>query len=354
MKEGCLLTASDQALEPADVGGLLADAASSMADHGDTGDTVLSAAVPPWPAQLEHRLSELISPPEPEIGYRLVPGLFAGFGDLGPTMTHWKDVDRGRTAAFDIGLVLVASLLGQVFGWENQQQGRIVHNILPNPDSAELQVGASSTARLSWHTEDAFHPGRADFLLLACVRNHDGVGTGLSAIGSAELSEADVAVLSEPQLMIYPDASYEEYEADACQVAGMPTLWRRSGRLCLRYDPAYTRLLTTDLNFTGAYHRLGQGLEHKGVMIALEPGDLLIVDNDATVHSRAPFRARYDGTDRWLKRVLVRAPRQRPASERLEHGYRQFQVRPQRSADSQEETGRLGSGPPIGGAPAWA
>ena len=39
--------------------------------------------------------------------------------------------------------------------------------------------------------------------------------------------------------------------------------------------------------------------------VALEPGDLLIIDNYRAVHGRKPFRARYDGRDRWLKRISV-------------------------------------------------
>ncbi len=39
--------------------------------------------------------------------------------------------------------------------------------------------------------------------------------------------------------------------------------------------------------------------------MALEPGDLLIIDNYRAVNGRKPFQARYDGRDRWLKRIGV-------------------------------------------------
>ena len=38
---------------------------------------------------------------------------------------------------------------------------------------------------------------------------------------------------------------------------------------------------------------------------ALEPGDLLMVDNRRAVHARTAFRPRYDGQDRWLQRVYA-------------------------------------------------
>ena len=39
--------------------------------------------------------------------------------------------------------------------------------------------------------------------------------------------------------------------------------------------------------------------------VALEAGDLLVVDNAVAVHGRSPFTPRFDGTDRWLQRTFV-------------------------------------------------
>ena len=39
--------------------------------------------------------------------------------------------------------------------------------------------------------------------------------------------------------------------------------------------------------------------------VLLAPGDVLFIDNYRAVHGRRPFTARYDGTDRWLKRISV-------------------------------------------------
>ena len=51
-------------------------------------------------------------------------------------------------------------------------------------------------------------------------------------------------------------------------------------------------------------------------MIVLEPGDLLVVDNDRVVHGRTSFAARFDGTDRWLQRAFVVADLAPSAAER--------------------------------------
>ncbi|MFI1400458.1 TauD/TfdA family dioxygenase [Streptomyces sp. NPDC020681] len=304
----------------------LAAAAGEFAAEGALGDTVLADAGACLPDVLAARLNSAVRPPDPGVGYRVVRGLFTEFGDQGPTPLHWRETDRERCAPFDIGLAMVASLVGRVFGWADQQDGRIVHNILPSPGCEEMQIGASSTTPLAWHTEDAFHPDRADLLLLACVRNPDAVGSRLSTVASAKLGERDIGRLLEPQVVILPDDSYEDDHAELRERIGMATLWPRRGSLGLRYDPSYTQHLTEDAAFRAAYQELGRALEDGSFIVPLAPGDLLIIDNDAAVHGRVAFQPRYDGTDRWLKRVLVRSPQARPEREQREHGYQQRQV----------------------------
>jgi hypothetical protein len=40
--------------------------------------------------------------------------------------------------------------------------------------------------------------------------------------------------------------------------------------------------------------------------IALEPGEILVIDNRRGAHARTAFRASFDGSDRWLHRVYIR------------------------------------------------
>jgi L-asparagine oxygenase len=39
--------------------------------------------------------------------------------------------------------------------------------------------------------------------------------------------------------------------------------------------------------------------------VSLRPGDCVFVDNFRAVHGRKSFRPRYDGSDRWLKRLNI-------------------------------------------------
>jgi hypothetical protein len=69
----------------------------------------------------------------------------------------------------------------------------------------------------------------------------------------------------------------------------------------LRYDPYYT-LPPTQKRHRQALARLEEELERHVQHVRLSAGQLLLIDNARAVHGRAPFTARYDGTDRWLKR----------------------------------------------------
>ena len=57
-------------------------------------------------------------------------------------------------------------------------------------------------------------------------------------------------------------------------------------------------------------------IEHVQTSVVLEPGDLLVVDNNIAVHGRSPFIARYAATDRGLHRAYVVADLAPSAGER--------------------------------------
>jgi L-asparagine oxygenase len=263
-------------------------------------------------------------------GAVVLQGLRATAMAPGPTPPSWSEARPEATALWDASLLLIASAMGRAFGWEGQQAGRLVHDIVPSKGHEHEQTGASSSVELSAHTEDAFHPGRANLLLLACLRNRDAVPTSLASVRHARLSAIERALLERPALPILPDDSYDETAADdAVAAPEVATLWDGEGGLRIRYDPAYTPLEQAGGDYRAAYDWLGGELARVAVDVPLEQGDVLVIDNDVAVHGRVPFQARYDGTDRWLKRVSVRLPAgRRPPREAAEHGYGQRLIDP--------------------------
>jgi Fe(II)/alpha-ketoglutarate-dependent arginine beta-hydroxylase len=280
--------------------------------------------VPEYAEALGEDIARQCRPPD-DSGLFVLRGLPIDDARLGPTPPSWAYADTQTTAVWDIALLLLASVIGQAFGWEGQQDGRLVHDIVPIPGHEREQTGSSSTVLLSPHTEDAFHPRRADFVLLGCLRNPEGIATHAASIRRARISEDDYQLLSQPELPILPDKSYSAAQGHRGDPPKVRTLWRTDEEIFMRFDPAYSRLERADAAYRAAYRRLGAELERVTASIRLRCGDVLVMDNDVVVHGREPFRARYDGTDRWLKRISVHKPGRavRPPDEAAEDGYGQ-------------------------------
>ncbi|MFI5719703.1 TauD/TfdA family dioxygenase [Nocardia sp. NPDC051750] len=305
-------------------------------------DPALLARIARRAGDLPAEVRTALRPPATAAGACIVRRLPLSDNEIGPTPPDWQtaahwsaDADRpGCSFDVDIAMLLLAAAAGEPFGWAGQQDGRLVNNIVPAAGHELEQSGASSAVLLSPHTEDAFHPMRANLLMLVCLRNPDLVGTTVSSVRRVELTRAQRDTLCTPTLPILPDVSYGP-DFDRAAAVAVPTLWNEPGSegdprsLTLRFDPAYTPLDEAGADFRAAYAQLERELERVCVVAALRPGELLLVDNDVAVHGRVPFTARYDGTDRWLKRVNIRLPeRPRRAAESGENGYGQQIVAP--------------------------
>lgn len=299
--------------------------------------------------QIARRAGELpvearavMRPPGTAAGATIVHRIPLIDDECGPTPADWRQAahwsgEPDRCACsfeLDIAMLLLAACAGEPFGWQGQQGGRLVNNIVPAAGHEDEQSGASSSTLLSPHTEDAFHPKRAHLLALLCLRNPDRIGTTVSSVRRVELSAGQRSQLSMPVLPILPDVSYGS-GYDRATAMPVPTLWSTSEtpsatqHMTIRYDPAYTPLEDADPEYRDAYAQLTAELERVCVTAALQPGEILLLDNDIAVHGRVPFTARYDGTDRWLKRVNIRLPqRQRRSAESEENGYGQELVAP--------------------------
>lgn len=281
-------------------------------------------------AALSGSVRRHLRPVDTDDGLFVLRGLTVDDIAVGPTPESWATAgDRG--AVHDVAMLLLATVMGDPLAWAGQQDGRFVHNIVPAPGHEAEQTGASSDVLLSPHTEDAFHPGRAHLLMLGCVRNHDRVATTAASVRHVRLDDTDIATLTRPELPILPDDAYPVRDPGGRRAERPPdvrTLWRSPEGLTLRFDPAYTPLAKATPVHRAAYGRLAAELARVSVAVSLDPGEVLVVDNDLVVHGRVPFKARYDGTDRWLKRASVRVPGRatRPPSEAAEHGYGQVAV----------------------------
>lgn len=263
---------------------------------------------------------------EPSPGYAIIAGYPIDQEKIGKTPPHWQDPSaKASTHEEEVALVLMGSLLGEVFGWATQQGGRLVHEVFPIKGHETEQLGSSSTELLTWHTEDAFHPSRGDYLLLLCLRNPQRVPTTVGSCCALELSDADRDYLHEAHFRIRPDESHlpknspsiddRSSEPVAVGYARIEMMNRRPDPIAVlsgdrrapyvRADPYFMDDVDADTPAAAALRSLIRAIDGQLSDVVLEAGDILCLDNCRVVHGRRPFAAAFDGTDRWLKRINV-------------------------------------------------
>lgn len=237
----------------------------------------------------------------------VVSGLPIDDDEIGATPTYWtKPGESKNTTRYEFFHVLLSSLLGEPFGWANQQSGKIIHDILPIKEHESEQINSASKATIYWHTEDAFHPYRPDYVSLMCLRNDDDVSTTYADINISELDRNCIDILFEEKFIQLPDKSHLVYPASHVpERVKMAVLFGDRSAPYLRLDPYYMDFESIDADARLALEKLVLHIDSRVREIVLKPGDICFIDNYTAVHGRKSFDAKYNGRDRWLKRICI-------------------------------------------------
>jgi Fe(II)/alpha-ketoglutarate-dependent arginine beta-hydroxylase len=221
---------------------------------------------------------------------------------IGPTPTSLRSEPGPYHACRpDILHLLFGSLLGEPIGWTSQQAGHVLNDIVPVRARENTLSGSGSARFFDFHTEDAFHPYAGDYLGLMCLRNHDRIPTILSAISDLEIGDDAKRTLFEHRFYV---------RVNFAQAVAQPD--KKTSVLFGHPDSPYMRVNLNDQYAAPDDREARQALEvlvrelssHKHD-VTLEPGHFLYVDNFRVAHGRGAYKPRYDGTDRWLKRLTI-------------------------------------------------
>jgi hypothetical protein len=143
------------------------------------------------------------------LGGLVVAGLPVRDDLLGPTPADYEaEVRDPEVVVSTAVLLLVGSLLGDPFSYYSQQKGKLVLDVFPISGHEDEQLGSSSETLLEWHNEDAFHPHRADWIMLLGLRNPDAVPTMFAPVAGLDLGKDDFETLFEDRFVILPDESH--------------------------------------------------------------------------------------------------------------------------------------------------
>ncbi len=238
--------------------------------------------------------------------------------NVGPTPPSW---DYPQSLQPSLGLdyfaVLLSSLVGEAFGWETQQKGKIIHDLIPIKGKGGAQTGYGSDSELVLHTEDSFHNHRGEYVNFICVRNLDKVATTFCSVVDLNIDSDIKKVLFQKRFSIMPDESHldkaqskapvsEDYLTELCSNGKKTSmLYGNFKRPYICYDPHYTQELSNDPEARNALEALTEEVNRNVIKVPFQSGDICIVDNRKVIHGREAFTPRFDGTDRWLKRINI-------------------------------------------------
>jgi alpha-ketoglutarate-dependent taurine dioxygenase len=225
-------------------------------------------------------------------------------GDIPPTPSNlFESFNTNKASSL---LLEYAEGFGYPIGYLQEQHGQVVQNIFPIKKEAEQQISSSSKVNLELHTETAFHTYLPDYLLLLCLRGDDTAGTTYSLLSDIlkDIHIGIVEILKKNLFKTTIDPSFRlNGEEDYSTV--VPVISRDvNNRYIMKYDRTVMTGTTTEAQM--ALNVFTKAIERNTQTVFLKTGDLLVLDNNVTVHGRTPFQAKYNGSDRWVQRVVVR------------------------------------------------
>lgn len=210
--------------------------------------------------------------------------------DVGPTPTaHWRQGEKRPLNLPQLLHGLYSSLLGEPFGFETQQGGRVFNDLISIPGSRDN--ASSGAGKVGLHTEDCFQPFMPDYLGFMCLRNEQHAVTTFSFLQNIDIPPSVRCTLSEK----YCASTKSNQQAILFGDVERPYL--RYG--AVDFDPK------CDGDKIAAMHFLSDALHRNIQTITLSQGDCLYLDNFVAVHGRAPFEAEYGANGRWFSRLVM-------------------------------------------------
>lgn len=231
-----------------------------------------------------------------------------------------REVDEYSALREGFMLMLMISLVGDAFGWSTQREGALINNVLPIRSHEGEQLSTGSSVDLDWHTEEAFHPYRADYLALMCLRNPDDVPTLVGSIQDISIDDVIKEVLFKPRFLFDVDKNFQNGMFD--NAAPEPVLFGDFNSPYVKIDPSFMQAVPGDEDAGRALQQITDAFKRSIYEMVLQQGDILFIDNYRVVHGRKAFSPRFDGTDRWLKRVNVTVDLRKSRALRKGHNSR--------------------------------
>ncbi len=207
------------------------------------------------------------------------------------------------------GLILgIGRCFGQPFTYPYlKERGGLIQDLVPMEAEKNLASTGGSLVELKMHRDFPFHPEATspDLLFLLCLRG-DSTQKAYTMLCDARtlcnaLEPEDVELLRlHPIEWRFPNPD---------QFFQKPAITGTRENPCVNLTdenvaPGST-IGSPIEEVQSAYERLREKAAELATGVFLSYGDLLIISNKRTVHARTSFTPRFDGSDRWLKKIFI-------------------------------------------------
>jgi L-asparagine oxygenase len=221
--------------------------------------------------------------------------------DVGPTpRKHWRKGEPRPLNSLQMLHGLYVSLLGEPFGFETQQHGRIFNDLIPVREAQDNS--SSGGGNIGLHTEDCFDAFMPDYLGLMCLRNQERAVSVLSTLTGKDLPGPVMDLLFEDRFPVTPVSGDGRCDAPPKTSA---ILFGDPKRPYMRINPGRIDLARCDPPMITSLRCIMRVLAENRKTVVLAQGDAIYLDNFAAVHGREPYQPSYGGDGRWFSRLIV-------------------------------------------------
>lgn len=202
---------------------------------------------------------------------------------------------------------LFSTPLGEIYSYIQEKNGVLFQDLFPTEENKDKLSSESSEILLDFHTEVAFHPYLPDYLILYCLRS-DYLKEAKTILACGKkimnhLNNEEISVAEQTIFETGVDYSFGNIAAKAGGGRVIPILSGSRMDPFICFDPDLMKSTTEGEKIIKKINSIAHEVSD---YVILEPGDLLLIDNRRAIHGRTQFKARFDGLDRWLQRVLIR------------------------------------------------
>lgn len=202
----------------------------------------------------------------------------------------------------DLSHAFFSFYLGKPIGYEVQQKGRLINDIIPvKMEENKMASSTSSEIDFHFHTEDSFLLSPPNFICLSCIRNAEKAVSRLAYFDENLLSKESISLLEKPIYNIAANALQAIGKEDAKEKS---VLFKSPFGLAMRYNHQriYGEYGSAERE---AILELKSLLDLNAYDHIFEEGSIYLINNKKVAHARSKFKADFSNKKRWLLRTVI-------------------------------------------------